>query len=451
MCLIVVAGVILAGCSDSTVQPQTELDGLPSDDELTTPEDPNAIPIDEAWETWINENRLVIRSLTSNNFSDLRFLEPLLADRRLVQLGESGHGVSEFNSMKTRLIKYLHEEMGFDVIAFESSVFECYYANRNADALTATELMQRSIFGVWHAEEVLELFEYIKATQQTSRPLTLAGFDIQISSFIGVAERHRFFRDMIDDFDPGLAARASLLDSVLVENAQRGAATLKEYLDLTGQFFPAIYEEMVAFFDANEDALLQAHPDDPAAVLIARQAAWSMIHYIAEIKALDNQWILVQIRDEAMAKNVDFLVDELYPNKKIMIWAHNFHIRHLQESVGGDSYNGKTMGTFVAQNHRPELYTIGFYMYRGRAAWNNRVIYDILEPQPNSVEAIFYTARLKYVCVEMLGQVEEEGNSWMFQLINAKTWGTRNLRMAPREQYDAIIFIDTVTPPAYVE
>ena len=48
-----------------------------------------------------------------------------------MQLGESGHGVAEFNHAKVRLIKFLHQQMGFDVIAFESGLFECFNADRH--------------------------------------------------------------------------------------------------------------------------------------------------------------------------------------------------------------------------------------------------------------------------------------------------------------------------------
>jgi len=53
----------------------------------------------------------------------------VLKDKRIVFLGENAHGVSEFTTMKARLIRYLHEELGFDVLAFESNVADAYAAN----------------------------------------------------------------------------------------------------------------------------------------------------------------------------------------------------------------------------------------------------------------------------------------------------------------------------------
>lgn len=70
---------------------------LLTDAQLTTPADPDAQLVDLAARQWIAANHHVVRSLTASRSDDLRFLEPILAGKRLVQLGESGHGVREFN------------------------------------------------------------------------------------------------------------------------------------------------------------------------------------------------------------------------------------------------------------------------------------------------------------------------------------------------------------------
>lgn len=96
-----------------------------------------------------------IKSLTSEDYSDLSFLKPLLKDKTVVSLGENFHRVGEYASMKTRLVKYLHEELGFEVIAFESGLAEASVVNDVADELTAAEMMDNSIFDVWKSAETL--------------------------------------------------------------------------------------------------------------------------------------------------------------------------------------------------------------------------------------------------------------------------------------------------------
>lgn len=107
------------------------------------------------WDAWLELNARSLSSLDSEDFSDLQFLKAVIGDARLVQLGESGHGVAEFDRVKVRLIKFLHQEMGFDVIAFESSIYECFQADRGADTLSAEKLMTTCIYPVWHTREVV--------------------------------------------------------------------------------------------------------------------------------------------------------------------------------------------------------------------------------------------------------------------------------------------------------
>lgn len=128
------------------------------------------------------------------------------------------------------------------------------------------------------------------------------------------------------------------------------------------------------------------------------------------------------------------------PKKKIITWGHNYHIRH----------DSGTMGSLLVGKYRAELYTVGLYMYRGFAAHNDRQIYRILPPVANSIESVFYCTRRRYCFVDLLHQEQEFGNAWMFDYFLAKTWGLDEVNMVPRDQYDAILFIDTVNPPHYV-
>lgn len=85
------------------------------------------------------------------------------------------------NQSKVRMIKYLHEEMGYDVIAFESGFAGANAVYQNLDNLTAEQAMKKAIYGVWHTEDVEELFQYIKEQKEKGTPLILTGFDIQIT------------------------------------------------------------------------------------------------------------------------------------------------------------------------------------------------------------------------------------------------------------------------------
>src|SRR5687767_14299398 len=88
---------------------------------------------DSRWIAWIREHHHAIRQPAvqppEDDFADLQFLKEVIGDRRIVQIGESHHSVAEYGTVKTRLIKFLHQQMGFDVLAFESSIYECFAAD----------------------------------------------------------------------------------------------------------------------------------------------------------------------------------------------------------------------------------------------------------------------------------------------------------------------------------
>jgi erythromycin esterase len=404
---------------------------LPPD--KTTNEDP-------AVSDWVKKNAHPIRSLGATNFSDLRFLAPLLAGKRVVQLGESSHGTAEFSLAKTRLIKYLHEELGYDVIAFESSVYECERADRNVATLSPLELMRSCIFGVWHTAEALPLFDYIKETRRTARPLTLAGFDMQVSAPPAVQSRPSVLRALIAPLDLGYADRVYETDREFL--TQRTPAYAAQNRDR----FVAGYDTLATFFRKNQKAIAVANPNDPNIAIIARQTAASMVVHVRQLAASVNgvSVAAAELRDSAMASNLDFLLDELYPGKKIIVWGHNSHIR-----LSGRNESQKSMGSWLAARRRNELYTIGLYMYRGVSAGNNRAPGPVVSSPPGSLESILHQSPWRYSYVDFSRPQRMRGTEWMWSPLRSLYWGMTPETIVPHEAYDGVLFFDRTYLPTY--
>lgn len=105
------------------------------------------------------------------------FLQPILEHKRFVFLGESSHCVKEYSLAKVSLIKYLHEELGFHVLAFESELGPCMIGDYLSDQLDSKRFMAGTIGRVWQNEFVLGLFDYMKKMKQ-ERPLYFTGVDV---------------------------------------------------------------------------------------------------------------------------------------------------------------------------------------------------------------------------------------------------------------------------------
>ncbi len=111
-------------------------------------------------------------------------LEEVLRDKRVVALGENLHGVKEYNSIKLELIKYLHEELGYNVLAIESDVAKNFYGNLHKSKIPDTTFLKELFTPPWHTEEYLELVRYLKSMPN----LNIVGFDVEMKNTIGQIE-----------------------------------------------------------------------------------------------------------------------------------------------------------------------------------------------------------------------------------------------------------------------
>src|SRR6185312_6257393 len=79
---------------------------------------------------WLRQNAIAFKTeRAETGFDDLRPLEALVGDARIVGLGEATHGTAEFFRMKHRLVEFLASEMGFTYFAIEANMPEAYRVN----------------------------------------------------------------------------------------------------------------------------------------------------------------------------------------------------------------------------------------------------------------------------------------------------------------------------------
>jgi erythromycin esterase len=106
------------------------------------------------------------------------------------------------------------------------------------------------------------------------------------------------------------------------------------------------------------------------------------------------------------------------------------------------------MGSLVAKRRGSEAYTIGLYMGRGVAAENDRTPYDIAPPPPESLEAILAGGGWKMSFTDLS---REPRPSWANEVVVSRDWGKFPAKLVPAHAYDGVIYIDTVTPPEYLQ
>jgi erythromycin esterase len=145
-------------------------------------------------ENYIRNNTTAVRTVEpdSMNYADLEVIGKAIGNSKVVFLGEQDHGDAPTFLAKTRIIKYLHERKGFDVIAFESDFFSLTYGWEHLDKTKEAidSFISGNIFGVWTLCNACNqlMYHYIPDSYKTDNALIISGFDNQL--FFGYKQKY---------------------------------------------------------------------------------------------------------------------------------------------------------------------------------------------------------------------------------------------------------------------
>jgi len=317
---------------------------------------------DDPRTTWLRENAMAIRSISpdDDDFSDLAFLREQLRGVRLVLLGESDHGNGADLEAKTRLVRFLHQEMGFDVLAFESGLFGTAAAWRALPTLAEPrDAFLQGVFRVWGwSEQVQPLIRYLAASARTDHPLELAGFDSQINDpasrqFMVPSLQEFLTRSRISSPLSDANGRSALLLAGVIEGGfTNGGEPMPDSAE-AAEFVRVLRATAVAADDS-----VQTHEG----------RFWAQVLRSASTAAegslrLERSGSLG--RDQQMGENLVWLTNTYYPGHKIIAWAHTAHAMRNPGATDPSRLRGVNMGQRVWEALGEESFVIGMTSYTG--------------------------------------------------------------------------------------
>lgn len=336
--------------------------------------------------SYVQTNRSVIRSIDplDSNHADLDAFAKAIANKRVIMLGEQDHGDAPAFLAKTRIIRYLHEKHGFNILAFESDFFALTEGQQDIqnDTGNLRRYMQQNIFPIWmYCDAATYLFyKYLPQQFAGSTPMVVTGFDNQLH---GNYSR----RKLLAYLDTSLTPE----QFPIVDFAATKAFILRHTDSLmTNYGKPAASKDYFIKMDGFLQLLLSSHrnqnPSHYLNVLLRSIQSFNrQASYTTEYVLLNSA------RDSQMAANLNWLVNTKYKHEKIIVWAANGHVMKNSQAVVSPGFFSSMGGIFCNMpGNNEQTYILGFASNQGTAG---RIYYQkpfpVQTPEQNSFENWF--------------------------------------------------------------
>jgi len=392
---------------------------------------------------YVKSTSVPIRTIApdSVDFSDLEPIGNAIGDAKVVMLGEQDHGDAPTFLAKTRLIKYLHEKKGFNVLAFESDFFGLNYG---WDRLKKTQpeidtFLQKNIFPIWTVCQSCDnlFYNYIPATYSTGNPLIISGFDSQQYLWYSYKNLKPVLDSVFREMNLPITHQNNYVREILplIDSPRRWIFTapkdtVKLHECLVNLY--AINRQMTAVTDSGS---------------FWRYVMDNLLQQAEAVKTMfKTKQYATNERDTRMAKNLAWLNENKFKNQKIIVWAADAHVAKSLKNMKQSFFDPTvSMGdVFVSSlKNNEKVYVLGFTSYKGVAGRLGFKHHDVYAPRGNGFET-WLNKDYPYAFVDFDGfnKLNPDADEYFFM----KALGHLNYEGKWYNVFDGIFFIRDMYP-----
>jgi protein-L-isoaspartate(D-aspartate) O-methyltransferase len=332
--------------------------------------------------------------------TDLTSLVERIGNARVVLLGESTHGTSEFYRMRARITKELITRAGFRFVAVEADWPDAARIDDHVmggSPRTDVEFTPFSRFPtwMWRNEEVHELVHWLRAhnaaPRARGRRVGFHGLDLY-SLYTSIAMVLRYLDGVDPDAARAARARYGVLTPWQKDPAAYGMAVLSGRYRSAEEEVTAILRTLLErrleyarrdgdrFFDAAQNAKVVANAERYyRAMYYHSPASWNL-------------------RDTHMFETLESLLSFYGPDARGIVWEHNSHVGNAQATEMG-ARGEINVGHLARSRFGERAYLVGFGTDHGTVAaasgWDEPMQRMRVRPAPpKSYERLFHETEI---------------------------------------------------------
>ncbi|WP_034060762.1 erythromycin esterase family protein [Lacinutrix jangbogonensis] len=389
-------------------------------------------------EAWLKNKTI---ELEPNGNYDFTEIGKAIGNKRIVALGESSHGLGKYYELKAALVEYLYKEKGFEVLAMEGGLGDINMAYSNIDTLSVAQLRDHTVFGNFRAAEVTPMFTLIKSASASKKPLHYTGYDTQASSGYVQELLTKIIKPYDKELSDSLQTRLWSYGRAYQAGKEGDSIAYEKHRNL----FINTSAHAKRILVNNSDEIKKNFDVSDFQFQIS-QRTLEMFQKSTQL-TYEDRYEDNALRDELMYENLQWIMTVLFPDKKIIIWAHNAHI----ENANAQNHTVKWMGHYLKDAYKDNYYALGLFTYKGNTYqhWTKKTI-----PFENN-DNYFLEKKMmdtgKKVAFLNLETVNESKNSeWIFnQTHGYELENGGNISFIPKKRFDGLITVYKSEIPTY--
>ena len=290
----------------------------------------------------------ISKSSTTLDFSNEKTIHKSLdslieeiGHKRIVAIGESTHGTSEFYQLREIITKRLILEKGFNLVVLENPYDDIEILNQGIYNEPLESLMRKHLFPIYQTREMKSFLEWYK-DKKPEHGIEFKGSD----------DSHWVFQKLLKEYCSSISDKKlnKLLNKIETSIAKRSGANLRKEFKINA----SIYENILAIENYLNSTNNLTEPLEE--ILFNAKNTYSNFANAKNKKT-------IQSRDELMAQRISYLAKDI--KNKIIVWAHNAHISN-QIITGGEI---GIMGRDLKKEFGNNYHTIGLTTLKGNYSY----------------------------------------------------------------------------------